>query len=377
MGIIPVIEFIINALFGIINVIVSIGNFANEHLGSVENLLIAMGIAIVATLIAWKIATISVVGAKIALKKALIATGIGALVVLIGLIVLAIMNWIDSIGGLRVAWLMVANAIMTAWDWVKIGFFTGVHFVMDLWDRMALGMRSASTAIANFMGDMRANVLMILQNMVNGAIDIINGMIRTLNRIPGVNIGVIEQVTFGTQAQLENEANRQARNAALDDYRAQIEANITSRADSRQQMMYDAWMATAARQAEIDYLRAAARYEAQEQVTTLDFLPENLFDGSEGFGNLARDVLDIAANTGTMANISGKNLKYWRDIAERDNINRHTLGNVNLIFRGGIHNTVNSEMDLDSITDYVTECIVEGLEEAIETTAERTNDYVD
>ena len=53
------------------------------------------------------------------------------------------------------------------------------------------------------MGDMKANVLMILQNMVNGAINIINGFIGVLNKLPGVSIETIAAVTFGTTAQLE------------------------------------------------------------------------------------------------------------------------------------------------------------------------------
>lgn len=66
----------------------------------------------------------------------------------------------------------------------------------------------------------------ILQNMVNGAIDIVNGFINTLNKIPGVNIGLIDQVTFGTTAQLENEAAKQARASDLAAYQEQINSQI-------------------------------------------------------------------------------------------------------------------------------------------------------
>ena len=83
------------------------------------------------------------------------------------------------------------NAILTAWDWVKIGFMTGVYWVMDLFNKMQIGFKKVSVNIANFMGDMKANVLTLLQNMVNGAIDIINGFIDVLNKIPGVSIDTI------------------------------------------------------------------------------------------------------------------------------------------------------------------------------------------
>jgi len=371
-GLVPIIQFLINLIGQIINVVFFVSDAIMSNWGMIEPLVWG----IVAAFAAWKIATMVLAikkwiltGAIWAKTIALLANPLTWIIVLIGMLVAAIVVWVNHIGGLRIAWLYAVNAILTAWDWVKIGFFTGVHFVMDLWARMAMGMRSAGTAIANFMGDMRANVLMILQNMVNGAIDIINSMITTLNRIPGVNIGVIEQVTFGTQAQLENEAARQSRNDALDEYRAEMEAGIAERAAMREQMRADAREATADRLAEIHALRAAAGYDAEDYAVTTSSFVEHNFTG-DGFGGLGRDVSDIAANTGSTSSALQDNLKYWRDIAERDNINRFTTARVTVRnSMGGIH--VSNEMDLDAVVEY----IAEGLEEALETTAERTNDY--
>ena len=71
---------------------------------------------------------------------------------------------------------------------------------------------------------MKVNVLTILQNMVNGAIDIINKFIGLLNKIPGVSIDAVEQVTFATTAKAENEAAKQARADALNKYESDIKA---------------------------------------------------------------------------------------------------------------------------------------------------------
>jgi len=374
-GLIPVLQFLIGIFSTLIDVAFMVSSVIMDNWGFIEPMI--WGIA--AALAAWKIATVLVGIAKLvktmkvwALNAALIKKNalLFGIPVIIGAIVTGIMFLVDSIGGWRVAWLYTVNAILTAWDWVKIGFFTGVHFVMDLWSKMALGMQMAGTSIANFMGDMRANVLMILQNMVNGAIDLINSMITTLNRIPGVNIGIIEQVSFGAQAQLENEAARQARNAALENYAAEVEAGMAERAAMREQMRADAREATADRLAEIHAIRAVGGYETDYTTSHSDFV-HMMFDGNEGFGTLGRDVSDIAAHTGDMANISDENLKYWRDIAERNNINRFTTARVNLTIPS-ITNQINNNMDLDDVVEY----IVDGVEEGLETTAERTNDYV-
>ena len=69
--------------------------------------------------------------------------------------------------------------------------------------------------LQNTAGDMKANILMILQGMVNGAIDIINKFIGALNKIPGVSIDTIQHVTFGTEEMLKNEAEKQERNCLL------------------------------------------------------------------------------------------------------------------------------------------------------------------
>ena len=127
--------------------------------------------------------------------------------------------------------------------------------------------------------DMKANVLMILQNMVNGAINIINGFIGVLNKIPGVNIGLIDQVSFETQAQLENEAAKQARNNALADYADEIAANIAERAGKLEDMKADARAATAERLAGIEEARAAANAkEENSPASSSDFVYTN-FDG--------------------------------------------------------------------------------------------------
>jgi len=166
-------------------------------------------------------------------NRALIATMLSNpvlwIALAIGVLIGMIYKWVQSVGGLEIAWKIAMNGILTAWDWVKIGFFTGVYWVLDLWDKMKLGIMKASVAIQNFMGDMKAGVLSILQNMVNSAIGIINDFINILNKIPGVSIDTIQKVTFGTTAQMENDAAKRAREADLQNFKNNIEAGMAAR----------------------------------------------------------------------------------------------------------------------------------------------------
>ncbi|WP_051910431.1 tape measure protein [Carnobacterium pleistocenium] len=97
--------------------------------------------------------------------------------------------------------------------------------------------------------------------------------------------------------------------------------------------------------------------------------------GGAGSGSdSAGDALDeIADNTGDMKDaldMSQEDLKYLRDLAARNIVNRNTVNqeyNVNL---GGVNNTVSKEQDLDGVVDY----IVGGLQDAMMKSAEGVHD---
>ncbi len=131
-------------------------------------------------------------GAAKAFFTTLLGNPITYIALAIGALIAIIYKWVQSMGGLQIAWLAVVDAVLFAWDSLKAGFMTGVYAVMNLFEKLGFKFQSIGVSIANFMGDMKVNVLTLLQNMVNGAIDIINGFIDLLNKIPGVSIDAID-----------------------------------------------------------------------------------------------------------------------------------------------------------------------------------------
>jgi hypothetical protein len=92
------------------------------------------------------------------------------------------------------------------------------------------------------------------------------------------------------------------------------------------------------------------------------------YDASSVPGNIA----DTADNTGAIkdsVDISSEDLKYMRDLAEMETVNRYTTAEVRVEV-GGITNNVNSNMDLDGVVEYM----VEKVSEAAETVAEGVHD---
>jgi tape measure domain-containing protein len=297
---------------------------------------VALGIQTAATWIAN--------GAAKAFFTTLLTNPLFRIAIVIGVVVAAIYQWVQSVGGLKVAWLICVNAVLTAWDWVKIGFMTGVYFVMDLWNRLQLAFYTAGVNIQNFMGDMKAGVLMILQNMVNGAIDIINGFIGVLNKIPGVSIDAIEKVTFGTTAQLENDAAKQARAADLAAYQDQINSQIAERDAALDAMKAEANAATAQREAEI--AAAKAKAEAAQAKSDVGATDWNV-DGTNDVGKV--DSVGSVGKIDSDVNIADEDLKFLRDVAEM----RYVQNFVTLTPTVAVEAQISEKVDVDEVVERI------------------------
>lgn len=91
-----------------------------------------------------------------------------------------------------------------------------------------------------------------------------------------------------------------------------------------------------------------------------------------GLGGIGSGVDDIAGNTGAIADsmdITEEDLKYLRDIAEQEAINRFTTAEIN-IDQSGMQNNISNGMDLDGVISGLTE----GVNEAVDSMAEGVHD---
>lgn len=280
---------------------------------------VALGIQTAATWIAK--------GAAQAFFTTLLTNPLFWIALAIGVVVAAIYKWVQSVGGLKVAWL------------------TGVYFVMNLWNRLQLAFYTASVNIQNFMGDMKAGVLTILQNMVNGAIDIINGFINTLNKIPGVSIDAIEKVTFGTTAQMENDAAKQARAADLAAYQDQINSQIAERDSALSAMKAEARAATAQREAEIAAAKAESAAAGNGSTEPGWSAYANTDPGD--IGNV--DRVGSVGSIDEDVNIADEDLKFLRDVAEM----RYVQNFVTLTPTVAVDAKISEKVDVDEVVDKI------------------------
>lgn len=288
------------------------------------------------------IATWAANGAAKAFFATLLTNPLFWVAMVIGVLIAIIYKWIQAVGGLKVAWLTARNAILTAIDWIKIAMVICYFWWQEQWDKIVLALLEASVKILDFTGDMKAGMLTILQNLVNGAIGIINDFISLLNKIPGVHISLIDQVTFGTTEQLKNEAEKQSRAKLVSDLQRRVEAYDKNRDATLKALKAEAEVAESQRKAEI----AAAKAEAAAAGAESEKDWQSYLEGS-GFGGDV-DNVDHVGSVGAIeedVNIAEEDLKFLRDVAEM----RYVQNFVTLTPTVAIDAKVSERLDLDEL----------------------------
>lgn len=283
--------------------------------GAILGYAVALGIQTTATWIA--------TGAAKTFFATLISNPLMWLALLIGLIVYQIYKWIQSVGGIKIAWAIACNGILTLWENLKIGFFT------------------LTTSIMNGFTDTKVAVLLVAQEMVNGLIEM-------LNKIPGVQIDLVTQ--FGNKALEEAERVKRERNWKLD--------NMESLALVQQRI----------RQNEIDKMQRAVKNQeyTQNSVTNIPAF--------SGFSDIGSDIGDkvgsIANNTADIADevaTTNENMEYLRKMAERDVVMSYVTPSIN-IDMSGMSNNIKNGMDIDGVIDHIvrkTSEAAEGMAEGV------------
>lgn len=185
-----------------------------------------------------------------------------------------------------------------------------------------------SYGLRNVMADVFEAIVDITQSGVNMVIRAINGMLKVINKaaealngIFGTNIGqvtMVEEVDF--------QANKKYWSGAIRD---------GSLGDKLLEKI---------KPPDLDSLGKA-------------------IPGAPVLGDIAAAGKDTAGNTKGIKDamdITEEDLKYMRDIAEQEVINKYTTAEVK-IDMGGVYNNVSSEMDLDGVTQRIGESLFESM----------------
>ena len=224
---------------------------------------------------------------------------------------------------------------------------------------VALGIWNALGACASNIGIAFNNVICNIKSWFYGLLetvmDVIAGIVKTFNKLPFIDIDV-----SGITSKADEYA---AKKAEAENNKKDYES--VSEAFNKGMNTFDAF--------ETGWVSDAynAGYKVGENV---DSAIGNFFGGGDipdmasDLGDLGNSASKIASDTGSIKDsldITSEELKYLRDLAERDVVNRFTTAEIH-VDMGGITNNVSNNNDLDGIINY----LVEGVEVAMEETAE-------
>lgn len=247
----------------------------------------------------------------------------------------------------------------------------GINVVIQFFKNLGLSVANIALGIGNAIGALASNMMTAFHNaicsvqswfydLLSTGLSVIEGICKALNKLPFVEFDY-----SGVTSAADNYAAKAAEAAGnKEDYKSISDAfnNGFNTFDTFQ----DGWVS--------DAFNAGASWGDGMAEKISNFDPSSLFGttnipsaddyaGALTAGEIGSGIDDISGNTGAMADamdITGEELKYLRDIAEQEAINRFTTAEINIEQTN--NNTISGKMDLDGIVSGLTDAMYEAVE---------------
>ena len=311
-------------------------------------------------------ATFTATAAQYGLNAALMACPLTWIILLIIAVIAAIFAVCNAIAKMT----GVANSgfgVITGGINVVIQFFKNLGLSVA---NIALGIGNAIAALASNMMTAFHNAICSVQtwfyNLLSRALSVIEGICAALNKLPFVEFDY-----SGISSAADDYASKAAEAAGnKEDYKSIGDA--FNEGMSTFDTFQDGWAA--------DAFNAGASWGdgVADKVSGM-FSMDNIdltggVDTSMLSNDFANNAAQTAANTADTADSAGRiadsvdiskeNLKYLRDIAETEAINRFTTAEIEVTMNN--NNTVSSDMDIDGMVDHLSAGVLEAMEQAAE-----------
>ncbi len=355
-GIVNLLALLGTVLTNVINIAVSGASFIYDNWSIIEPIFWAIiGVIALYTVVTTtqSIATTALAIAQWALNSAILACPLFWIIAAILAVIIVIGILIHRTIGFKAAWMIAANVVITIWDSLVIAGHMMANGVCDAWDKMLMGAAIMSTGIRNALTNMKAWGLSIIDAFINKAIDAINTLINAVNKIPGVALPTIQHVNIAANAKIEAHAKTSLRDAILNDFINEKNGDIQKRADQIKRMESEMYAREVKRKADIE--KAKIEHQNTKNKKIMDFSPSGFdfssFASNDALKNIKDNTKGTKDHTGKMKdtlNIAEEDLKYLRDVAQREVIDRTVLRDVNVKIDNSFGD-INQNADVDGI----------------------------
>lgn len=273
------------------------------------------------------------------------------IILLIGLIysVIAIINKVT--GSTISATGVIVGALLAAASVIWNLFLTLVSLIIQ---NAILPLTMAWDTFANFFGnifnDPVATIIRTFENLANAVLGILQTIANGIDAIFGSNLSGVVQ---GWMNQVSGKADELVNKYGNGTY--EEKSNVTG-------LVQDT----------LNDLQTKFSWDTSDAYNTgYEWGANKEGSISEMFSGIGEEIVpyeeQTATNTGETADaleITSEDLKYMKDIAERDVINRFTTAEIKVDMTN--NNTINKDMDLDGVVDYLTNGVNEAMEKAAE-----------
>lgn len=359
-----------NAIGVLANVIVSVtekavnfGNFLADHWGVVEPMIWALAGAFGGL----ELATIALTIQTINLNTVLSANPIYLIAAAVGILIALFVRWINSVGGVHVAYLIMVNGIKNLMASFIIHTKQSLSLIIAQWDMFRVGILRVKNGVLNALDMMKVQGLIIVENFLNGVIAGINRLIKLVNVIPGVSIDTIDKVSIVAGAKAQAAENKRQRDEAAQAAENKVKTDKATRDDhiKKQEIKYD--KEKFVREKEITKLQSEKKKASAEKA---NFNKKFDIPAYSGMPDIAKDVkAGKDAAKGTKKNteklkdgieVKNDDISYLKDLAEMRAIQNFSFDKIEVIANnnfGDVHETADLDGWMDNLTDNLSEAV--------------------
>jgi tape measure domain-containing protein len=311
-------------------------------------------------------ATFTATAAQYGLNAALMACPLTWIILLIIAVIAAIFAVCNAIAKMT----GVANSgfgVITGGINVVIQFFKNLGLSVA---NIALGIGNAIAALASNMMTAFHNAICSVQswfyNLLSTALSVIEGICAALNKLPFVEFDY-----SGISSAADDYASKAAEAAGnKEDYKSIGDA--FNEGMSTFDTFQDGWAADAFNAGASWGDGVADKVSGMFSMDNIDLtggvdtsmLSNDFVNNAAQTAANTADTADSAGRIADSVDISKENLKYLRDIAETEAINRFTTAEIEVTMNN--NNTVSSDMDIDGMVDHLSAGVLEAMEQAAE-----------